>query len=51
MKWYLWILAVILGLNALVIIAIGLFLVLERFRARDEVIEDNGSTPDSETKH
>jgi uncharacterized membrane protein len=50
MKWYLWILAVILGLNALVIVAIGLFLVLERFRASDEVKEDNGSTGDKETK-
>jgi hypothetical protein len=37
MKWYLWIVAVILAINTLVIIAVGLFLLADRLRARRDL--------------
>jgi uncharacterized membrane protein len=34
MKWYWWILLIIMGLNALVIVMVGLFLLFDRWRNR-----------------
>ena len=45
MAWYWWVVAVILGLNALVVIMVALFLAADWFRARraaSEEGEDSG---------
>jgi hypothetical protein len=51
MAWYWWVLAIILGLNTLVIVAVGLFLLLDRFRKEDEDLEPERRSPDRDVKH
>lgn len=40
MAWYWWIVSVILGLNALVVVVVALFLIADWFRARRAVSEE-----------
>jgi uncharacterized membrane protein len=36
MKWYWWVLTIILGLNGLVVLLVALFMILDRMRSRRE---------------
>jgi hypothetical protein len=40
MAWYWWIVSVIIGLNALVVVVVALFLAADWFRARRSVSEE-----------
>jgi hypothetical protein len=51
MKWYLWVVTIILGLNAFVIVAVGLFLLLDRFRNREEIPDEPGKILDQDKRH
>jgi uncharacterized protein YpmS len=37
MKWYLWILVVILGLNILAVVMVGAFLLVDKLRKRRDI--------------
>ena len=50
MTWYWWIVTIILGLNAFVIIAVGLFLLLDRFRNQEGIPDEPGKILDQDKR-
>jgi hypothetical protein len=45
MAWYWWILIGILGLNGLVVVLVGIFLLRDHIRSRREAISGRGASP------
>lgn len=50
MTWYWWVVTIILGLNAFVIVAVGLFLLLDHFRKEEEIPNAEPRSPDRDMK-
>jgi hypothetical protein len=50
MSWYWWIVLGILGLNAFVVILIGLFLIWDRYRSRKAQAADEKAMSKRETR-
>ena len=48
MTWYMWIVMGILGINALVVVAVALFLLQDWFRGRREASEDDRKSTHSD---